>query len=50
MNIFSKSDNIKKALHNLEGSKFYYDKLGKDSEWREMKRTLERKLKNLCTR
>jgi hypothetical protein len=45
---FSKSSNIKKALHNLEGSKHYYDKLGKGREWREMERALEKKLK-LCT-
>jgi len=44
----SKSKNVEKALHNLEGSKSYYDKLGKGREWREMKRVLEKKLTK-CT-
>ncbi len=44
-NYFEDPTNIKKALHNLEGSKQYYDKAGKGREWRELKRTLEKKLK-----
>jgi RHS repeat-associated protein len=45
---FSNTKNLEKALHNLEGAKDYYDKLGKGREWREMKRNLENMLKNEC--
>lgn len=45
---FKKRENIQKALRNLEGSKIYYDKLGKGREWRELKRALEKRLKQ-CT-